>query len=159
MAREFSRIFGVCAITGLLTVVFATAAAAKPSKRPCSLKTIVGSWVFASEVGEFTDVVTGEPLGKGTAMGTWNVDKEGNMTGKFDLNCACGEPFVLQGVDYWGPVTVYPDCRGTVSFETSMGDTRTDSIVISESGDEIRGMSLTEGTLWTYTLKRTGKGR
>ncbi len=162
MVREFSRIFGVCAITGLLTVVFATTAAAQPpgpepTRRghQCSLKTIVGSWVYATGVGEFRDE-NGNLTGRGTSMGTWNVDKDGNMTGEFDatLSFLGYRNLVLEDVEYWGPVTVYPDCTGTYSFETEHGSTRTESIVISGNGSEIRGMSHTEGVLWTFTLKR-----
>ena len=51
------------------------------------------------------------------------------------------------------------DCTGTVSFATSVGSVRTDSIVVVNRR-EILGMSQDPANLWTYQVRRiAGPGR
>jgi hypothetical protein len=48
---------------------------------------------------------------------------------------------------------VNPDCTGTLTFTTSRGTTRTDSIIVL-SGGYVRGMSQDPVFLWTYDMRR-----
>ena len=120
----------------------------------CSIRTIAGRWMFATEVGQqrlIVDLLSGGPSAI-TAIGTMNIDRHGNVSGEFDVTIA-GFAFVPD-VTYSGPVTVNEDCTGTLSFTTASGATRTDSIVIL-SPDEMWGMSQDfENNPWTYRVRR-----
>ena len=84
-------------------------------------------------------------------MGTMNFDREGNLSGTFDVTVA--EFTFLADNAYSGSVTVNPDCRGTLVFITSLGTMRTDSIVVL-SRSEIWAMSQDPANLWTYRVRR-----
>ena len=61
-------------------------------------------------------------------IGTMNIDRDGSVSGKFDLTV---QDFIfLSDITYTGSVTVNPDCTGTLTFVTSFGSMRTDSIVV-----------------------------
>jgi hypothetical protein len=59
----------------------------------------------------------------------------------------------LPGNGYFGSVTVNTNCTGTLTFETTDGTIRTDSIAVI-SRDEIWGMSQDPYNLWTYKMRR-----
>lgn len=112
----------------------------------CSIQRVAGSWLFGTDVGHH--------LGFGgdiTALGTMNIDREGNLSGVFDVTVS-GVTF-LPGNTYAGTVTVNPDCTGTLTFVTSGGNSRTDSIAVL-SQQEMWGMSQDPGNLWTYDIRR-----
>ena len=117
---------------------------------PCSTRALAGHWVYASSVGQQVS----DPLLPAIAvssLGTINIDRQGNISGKFD--------FTVQGVGsflditYTGSVTVNPDCAGILYFLTSDGGERTDSIVVVDR-NEMLGMSLDDQTVFTYQVRR-----
>ena len=114
--------------------------------RGCSTRTIAGSWLFASDIGEVAGV------GHMTAIGTLNVDREGNISGKFDVTL--GQIAFLSDT-YSGSIKVNPDCTAVGTFTTSDGSGRTDSMVILDG--EIWGMSQDPSTLLTFRAKRISK--
>lgn len=129
-----------------MLAVLALPAAADAKQRSCSIQDLAGHWIFATEVGHFPAFG-----GDITALGTMDIDGEGNVNGKFDATVSTVAS--LKGVLYHGSVTVDPDCTGTLVFQTSAGTTRTDSIAIV-SHREILGMSQDPGNLWTYRVRR-----
>jgi hypothetical protein len=112
----------------------------------CSARMLAGRWMFATDVGKQTFF----PGGDITAIGTFRVDRHGNLAGVFDATVAGW--MHLPGVTFTGAFTVNPDCTGSLTFVTGRGTTRTDSIVIL--GDRIRGMSQDIQFLWTYEARR-----
>ena len=50
----------------------------------CSIQTIADEWLFATGVGEIAATPADDPTGI-TAIGTMNIDKLGNVSGKFDF--------------------------------------------------------------------------
>ena len=136
-----------------LTIALATAmllsttAWAGDAPDECSTRMLVGRWMFATDVGKQTFF----PGGDITAIGIFRVDRAGNLKGKFDATI--GNFGFLPGVEFNGTVTVNPDCTGTLTFTTSRGTTRTDSIVVL-SGGYVRGMSLDPAFVWTYDMRR-----
>ncbi|HYJ41692.1 MAG TPA: hypothetical protein VEW08_12950 [Steroidobacteraceae bacterium] len=136
-----------------LTIALATAmllsttAWAGDAPEECSNRMLVGRWMFATDVGEQTFF----PGGDITAIGIFRVDRAGNLKGKFDATIA--NFGFLPGVEFNGTVTVNPDCTGTLTFTTSRGTTRTDSIVVLGYG-HVRGMSQDVAFLWTYDMRR-----
>ena len=145
-------------ITGLATVlatvlvmVLLPTTQALPGTFSCSIQTIADEWVFATGVGEIALIPGVDPTGI-TAIGTMNIDKQGNVSGKFDNTVA--RLVFVPNTTYSGTVIVNPDCTGTLSFTTSGGAMRTDSIAILGNGSEIWGMSQDPLNLWTYTVKR-----
>ncbi len=117
----------------------------------CSTRAIAGRWVFATGVGRqmFGDPI---PAGKDiTAIGTMNIDRDGNLSGEFDFTIQ--DFFFFPDNTYSGSVTVDPDCTGTLSFVTSDGTARTDSIVVVDRS-EMLGMTQDPLNLWTYQVRR-----
>jgi hypothetical protein len=118
---------------------------------PCSAQAIAGHWVFATNVGR---QLLGGPFPPGkdiAAIGTMNLDRFGNMSGKFDVTV---QDFAfIPDIQYTGSVTVNPDCTGTVTFVTTLGTERTDSIVIVNQR-EMLGMSQNPFNLWNYQVRR-----
>jgi len=112
----------------------------------CSARMLAGRWMFATDVG----VQSFFPGNEITAIGTFRVDRLGKLSGKFDATVA--QWMHLPGLTFTGAFTVNADCTGTLSFVTSNGRSRTDSIVIV--GDLIYGMSQDVQFLWTYRARR-----
>jgi len=138
-------------LTGLaLTLLLGTQAFAGESQ-DCSARMLAGRWMFATDVGKQTFF----PGGDITAIGTFRVDRHGNLAGVFDATVAGW--MHLSGVTFTGAFTVNPDCTGTLTFVTGNGRARTDSIVIL--GDRIRGMSQDVQFLWTYEARRMNDRR
>jgi hypothetical protein len=114
----------------------------------CSVRNdAAGSWVFATGLGQLFHR-SGQAI---TAIGTMNIEANGNVSGTFDNTIA---QLGISRQTYSGSVEVNPDCTGTLMFTTSGGGSRTDSIVILENGTEIWGMSRDHLLPWTYTVKR-----
>lgn len=115
----------------------------------CSTRAIAGSWVFATGIGR---QMLGFPEGKDiTAIGTMNISRDGSVSGKFDATVQ--DTIFLPGNTYSGTVSVNRDCTGTLTFVTSAGTTRIDSIVVVDR-DEILGMLQDPLNLWTYQVRR-----
>ena len=144
----FSRLPVVVTLLGLAAVP----ALANGDDSLCSVESIAGNWLFATEVGQ--QMLFPGQEGDITALGTMNIDREGNLSGEFDVTVA--EFVSLPDRTYSGSVTVDPDCRGTLTFVTGAGNVRTDSIaVLNES--EMWGMTQDPASLWTYRVRRISK--
>ena len=134
--------------TIVLLIMFGRAAVADDS---CSVKNIAGNWIFATSIGR---QMLGEPFPPDkdiTAIGTMNIADDGTLSGTFDVTV---EDFIfIPGVVYTGSVIVNPDCTGMLSFVTSVGSVRTDSIAVL-SRREILAMSQDPLNLWTYQIRR-----
>lgn len=143
MIRTLSAIVSIVLLTTL-----GNAAAASNS---CSIKDVAGKWMFATGVGR---QMLGEPFPAEkdiTAIGTMNIERDGSMSGVFDVTI---EDFAFfTGNHYSGTVVVNPDCTGTVVFTTDVGTTRSDSIVVV-SRNEVLAMSQDPMNLWTYQMRR-----
>ncbi len=163
MIKENNRIFGICAFSVLLTLVFAGTAAAQSEEssqgvRACSVETIAGSWMYATDLMEFINPYTLELVQKGTSLGRMIIDSGGNLTGSYNttLYRAWKDPIIRHIPNWVGTVTVNSDCTGTLSFGS-----RVDNLVISSDGSEFWGMVQTAGpgALISYRAKRTGPGQ
>ncbi|HUE87983.1 MAG TPA: hypothetical protein VMO26_18065 [Vicinamibacterales bacterium] len=130
-----------------LGLVLATPAWAHAEGRRCSIQSIAGAWVFGTDVGQQKIL----PGGDITAIGTMNIDREGNVSGKFDVTVA--EFGFFPNITYTGSVTVNPDCTGTLTFVTSLGTSRTDSIAVL-GRTELWFMSQDPSNLWTGRARR-----
>lgn len=121
-------------------------------RKGCSLRQITGKWIFATAIGR--QMLPGLPPGKDmTALGTWDVKRDGTLSGVFDVTVQ--DTFFGPGIRYEGSVVVNRDCTGTVTFVTELGSTRTDTIAIV-GRNEIIGMSQDPFNLWTYQVRRVG---
>ena len=131
---------------------FAAPAHSYPGKKGCSIRDVVGKWLFATSIGRqmFPDLPPEKDM---TALGTWNVKRDGSMSGAFDLTVQ--DTFFEPGIPYEGSVVINRDCTGTVTFVTALGSTRTDSLAIV-GRNEIIGMSQDPFNLWTYQVRRVG---
>ena len=144
------RLFEQLAATAVLLGLAAAPALAQ--NRPCSVQSIAGEWIFATEVGQ--QALIPDVEGDITAIGTVNIDSAGNVSGEFDNTFADFMSF--SDITFSGSITVDSDCRGTLTFVTSNGAMRTDSIgVVSQS--EFWGMSRDVNNLWTYKAKRISR--
>lgn len=137
--------------SAVLTVALASAAPtlAGDRKGSCSMRSLVGRWIFATDIGQFPAFG-----GDITAIGKLNIDGEGNISGEFDATIA--EVDFLPDNQYEGSIVVNADCTGTLTFVTSVGTMRTDSIAIVGDG-EMWGMSQDPGNLWTYRARRLSR--
>ena len=147
-------------VTRLATVIALllsiTAVTPVLARGKCSIRTIAGRWMFATEVGQidlslFGIGMAGEAVADITAIGTMNIARNGNLSGEFDITVA--QFAFLPDNEYSGSVTVNPDCRGTLTFVTSAGTMRTDSIAVL-SQHEIWAMSQDTLNPWTYRVRR-----
>ena len=130
--------------------VFALNSLPTDASAGCSVRDIAGKWIFATGIGRQS---LGEPFPPGkdiTAIGTMNINRDGTLEGKFDVTVQDAFPGTLT---YSGSVVVNADCTGTLTFITSTGATRTDSIAII-SRREMLGMSQDPANLWTYQVHR-----
>lgn len=117
----------------------------------CSVRAIAGSWLFATDVGHQMLGAPFPPDKDITAIGTMNIARDGTLSGTFDVTV---EDFAfIPGVVYTGSVTVNPDCTGILSFATSVGSVRNDSIAVV-SRREMLAMSQDPLNLWTYQIRR-----
>jgi hypothetical protein len=110
----------------------------------CSVRALAGAWVFGTDAGQIAGV------GGITAVGTLNIDRKGQVSGKYDYTIA--QLGFFAGNAYTGTVTVNPDCTGTITFEDESGG-GVSSIVIASS-DEFWGISQDPGILWTVRARR-----
>lgn len=119
----------------------------------CSTQMLAGRWLFATGIGHQA-LENAPPPGDITAIGTMNISRNGTLEGKFDVTFE-GAVFV-PGNTYSGEVTLSEDCTGTLSFVTSNGTVRTDSIALVEI-DEIWAMTQDPNNLWTYRVRRISR--
>ena len=116
----------------------------------CSTRSMAGRWMFATGIGRQS--LEGFPVGKDiTAIGIFSVDRFGNATGSFDVTVQ--DTVFFPNVTFTGSLTVNRDCTGTLTFITSAGTARTDSIVVV-SRREMLGMTQDPANLWTYQVRR-----
>jgi hypothetical protein len=115
----------------------------------CNTRMLAGRWMFATDVGHQVRFPGGGHI---TAIGVFRFDRQGTLLdGTFD---ATVENFrLLPGVTFTGSVVVNANCTGTLTFVTSAGTSRTDSIVVLGPG-HVRGMSQDPDNLWTYEMRR-----
>lgn len=117
----------------------------------CSTRVMAGKWIFATGVGH---QMLGEPFPPDkdvTAIGTMNITSNGSISGKFDVTI---QDFAfIPNLIYTGSMMVNPDCTGMLSFVSSAGTVRTDSIVVVNRREMI-GMSQDPLNLWTYQVRR-----
>jgi hypothetical protein len=127
-----------------------SAAARADRNDGCSTSMLAGRWLFATGIGHQA-LDNAPPPADITALGTMNIHRNGDLEGAFAVTFegAAFAPNVL----YSGTVTVNPDCTGTVSFVTTAGTMRTDSIAVLNRF-EIWGMSQDPKNLWTYQARR-----
>ena len=118
--------------------------------KACKTRDIAGKWIFATGIGQLLPPDTGI-----TALGTMNITRGGEVSGKFDATIA-GFEFIPE-VLYEGTVTVNPDCTGTLTFITSAPSERTDSIAIVNRR-QMLGMSQDPTNPWTYQVLRLTGG-
>lgn len=146
--QEFSR----NRLAGLLVIGCLAVPALARAERPCSVQDLAGEWMFATAVGRqaFPDT----PEGDITALGTMNLSASGTLAGTFDVTVET--VFNLTDVPYSGSFSVGEDCRGTLSFVTGQGSSRTDSIVVV-GPNEFLGMSQDTNNLWTYQARRISR--
>ena len=161
--KTIRTIFTTCALVMLCGTAFATEPAAKgeaceatqtfdKTHRDCSIRDIVGKWLFATEIGR--QMLPGFPPDKDvTALGTMVIRRDGTLTGVFDVTVQ--DSFFVPGVGYEGAVVINPDCTGTLMFVTGVGTVRTDSIALV-GRSEFLGMSQDPANLWTYQGRRVG---
>jgi hypothetical protein len=121
-----------------------------PPAQPCSIKTVVGSWVFASDVGTILGV------GNVTAVGTLEIKADGTGHGRFAFSTNFGESGSFEDSTFDETLTVNPDCTAVaVVTDSQGGPPRTDNLVISRDGREMRGMVVDPADfLWTFKLER-----
>lgn len=115
----------------------------------CSIATIAGKWMFATDIGNFPGDV------HGTALGTLNIGRDGRWGGTFDYN---GNDGFFPGLTYEGSVTVNPDCTGIAKFHSSDGADVVQSIVIVRGGQEIWGAFQNPMVIWAFKAKRISEG-
>lgn len=117
----------------------------------CSIRAITGNWLFATGIGRQMLGAPFPPDKDITAIGTMNIARDGTLSGTFDVTV---EDFAfIPSVVYTGSVMVNPDCTGMLSFATSVGSVRTDSIAVL-SRREMLAMSQDPLNLWTYQIRR-----
>ena len=76
----------------------------------CSLRDVVGKWVFATGIGQ--QMLPNLPPDKDiTALGTMTIDPDGVVTGVFGFTVQ--ETFFAPGIRYEGSVQIDEDCTGT----------------------------------------------
>jgi hypothetical protein len=157
-----ASVFGLAMLAAaVVTVTVLAVRLAQPgpaeadSERECSIHDIAGNWFFATQVGHLKVLhpETGETLVDGdiTALGTMNIGLDGSLIGVFDVTVL--ETFFSEGVGYSGSVTVNANCTGTLTFVTTTGAERTDSIAVLND-NEMWGMSQDPLNLWTYEVRR-----
>lgn len=132
-----------------LALLFAAPAFAGNEYEVCNTRMLAGRWMFATDVGHQAIFPGG---GNITALGVFRFDRQGTLLdGVFD---ATVEKFrFLPGVTFTGSVVVNANCTGTLTFVTSAGTTRSDSIIVLGPG-HVRGMSQDINNLWTYDMRR-----
>ena len=134
---------------------FYTAPAEAGWKGGCRVSSLAGEWIFATSIGR---QMLGGPFPPDkdiTALGTMHVNRDGSVSGKFDVTVE--DTIFLPDVGFDGSITLERDCTGTLTFVTAVGSVRTDSIALV-AHDEALGMSQDPANLWTYQMRRIGRG-
>lgn len=142
------------ATTILLGLGMVTSNYASAGHDTCSLKSLVGKWVFATDVGH---QMLGGPFPPDkdiTAIGTIVIDRFGGLTSNFDVTIQ--DFMFFPGNTSAGSIAVNRDCTGTLTFISSAGTARTDSIVIL-GPREFLGMSQDPLNLWTYQARKVSR--
>lgn len=148
------KLLATVLLASLLVPASALAAGDADQPQRCSTRMVAGRWLFATGMGHV--LAPAPPFsGQGiTAIGTMNIDRHGNVKGRFDNTIAGFGSF--EHNLYWGTIEVNEDCTGRLHFTTSSGSMRTDSIAVLNDS-EMWGMSLSETNPWTYTSRRVGR--
>ena len=139
------------ALAALVALAISSPFAMADDDPGCSAKKLSGNWMFATSIGR---QMFGEPFPPDqdvTAIGKMNIHRNGTISGSFDLTVE-GFNF-FPDILYDGSIVVNADCTGTITFVTSVGSMRTDSVAVL-SRNEILGMSQDPANLWTYQLRR-----
>ena len=121
-------------------------------KSRCTVRKVAGRWLFATAIGR--QMLPNFPPDKDiTALGTMVIQRDGTVSGTFDVTVE--DTVFMAGIPYDGSVVVNPDCTGTLTFVTGAGSARTDTIAVVDRS-EIIGMSQDPANLWTYQARRVG---
>ena len=142
-------------LTILAILVCAVSARPAVADSGCSVRDIAGQWVFATGIGRQMLGVPFPPDKDITAIGTMNIERNGTLSGTFDVTVQ--DAVFIPGIAYVGSVVLNPDCTGTVTFETSVGSVRSDSIAVINRRN-ILAMSQDPLNLWTYQIRRIARG-
>ncbi len=136
-------------LTLFLGVGVASHAAA--DERSCSTEAVAGQWIFATGIGRQMLGAPFPPDKDITAIGKLTIESDGSVNGRFDVTI---EEFAfLPDNTVEGTILVYPDCTGYLTFVTSAGTSRTDSIAVV-GPREILGMTQDPNNLWTYQVRK-----
>lgn len=117
----------------------------------CSTETLAGQWIFATGIGHQMLGAPFPPDKDITAIGKLTFGKDGSVNGRFDVTVEEFAFFPDNTVE--GTIVVYPDCTGYLTFVTSAGTARTDSIAVV-GPREILGMTQDPNNLWTYQVRK-----
>lgn len=139
------------AMTAIVLITLHISAVAQASgSKGCSQRMLAGRWVFATDIGHQALPIP-VPRGDITAMGTMNFKRNGDLEGAFAATFQ--DDSFAPRIGYTGKVVVNADCTGTLQFDTELGISRTDSILVLNRW-EIWGMSQDPNNLWTYKVRR-----
>lgn len=142
------------ATTVLLGLGILTSNYASAGQNMCSVKALAGEWVYATDVGQ---QMLGDPLPPGkdiTSIGRITIHRDGTMTSIFDVTIQ--DAAFFKNATATGSVVVNRDCTGEMTFVTSAGTERTDTIVIVNSR-EFFGMSQDPFNLWNYQARKISR--
>lgn len=141
----------LAAMVLFLALAVAPAGSAYADQQRCSTKSLAGQWIFATGIGHQS---LGGPFPAGkdiTAIGILSFERDGAVSGRFDVTI---EEFAfLPDNTVEGTIVVYPDCTGFLTFVTSAGTARTDSIAVV-GPREVLGMTQDPNNLWTYQMRK-----
>ena len=134
----------------LLLALMATASALRADEH-CSARSIAGDWGYT---------VTGTrlPVGPAASVGTFHIDRNGNLAGSQTLSL---NGTIVQGEVLTGTVTVNSDCTGSsviVVSNTPFPRTSTLDLVFVNSSSEILAIFTNAGTILTADVKRIHHG-
>lgn len=139
-------------LAGLSTLglLFIFASALRADEQ-CSQRSIAGDWGYT---------VTGvrNPFGPAASVGSFNVDRNGNLTGTQTLSI---NGTIVQGEVLTGTVVVNSDCTGTsviVVSNTPFPRTSTLNTVFTDSSSRLRSIFTNDGTVLTIDGEKIHHG-
>ena len=96
------------ALVLVIGLVMALPAGVATAGNGCSVKAVAGQWLFATGIGRQMLGAPFPPDKDITALGTMNINRDGSLSGTFDVTV---EDFgFIPGIVYDGSLTVNPDC-------------------------------------------------
>jgi hypothetical protein len=135
-------------VTALVTL--GTAPAAQAGEQ-CSPRSVAGDWGY-------TITGTRLPLGPAASVGTFHLDRNGNVTGLQTLSV---NGIIAQDEVLAGTVAVSPDCTGSATItvsNTPFPRTAHLDLVWLNSSSELRAIFVDAGLILTMDAKRINHG-